>query len=62
MLTNSHDIKRRLERDGWILRQVRGSHHVFKKAGKPLVPPPPKKDSGKGLVHAIYTQAGWQPD
>jgi predicted RNA binding protein YcfA (HicA-like mRNA interferase family) len=62
MLTNSHEIKRRLERDGWILRRVRGSHHVFKKAGKTLVLPHPKKDLGKGFVHVIYMQAGWQLD
>jgi predicted RNA binding protein YcfA (HicA-like mRNA interferase family) len=30
MLTNSRDIKRRLEQDGWILERVSGSHHVFK--------------------------------
>ncbi len=62
MLTNSQDIKRRLEREGWVLRRVRGSHHVFRKDGKTLILPHPKKDLGKGLVHAIYMQAGWQPD
>ena len=30
MLTNSRDIKRRLEQGGWILERVAGSHHVFK--------------------------------
>jgi predicted RNase H-like HicB family nuclease len=30
MLTNSRDIKRRLEHEGWILERVAGSHHVFK--------------------------------
>src|SRR6202171_4123810 len=30
MLTNSRDIIRRLERDGWTLVRVTGSHHVFK--------------------------------
>ena len=62
MLTNSHDIKRRLERDGWVLRRVRGSHHVSKKNGKTLVLPHPKKDLGTGLVRAIYINAGWEPD
>jgi len=62
MLTNSHDIKRRLERDGRVLRRIRGSHHVFKKNGKSLVLPHPKKDLGTGLVRAIYIQAGWEPD
>ncbi|MFL4969420.1 MAG: type II toxin-antitoxin system HicA family toxin [Xanthobacteraceae bacterium] len=29
MLTNSRDIKRRWEHEGWILERVAGSHHVF---------------------------------
>jgi predicted RNA binding protein YcfA (HicA-like mRNA interferase family) len=64
MLTNNRDIKRRLERDGWILERVAGSHHVFKPpadTGKAVLPHP-KKDLGRGLVRNIYKQAGWQPD
>jgi predicted RNA binding protein YcfA (HicA-like mRNA interferase family) len=34
MLTNSRDIKRRLEQEGWILQRVAGSHHVFKHPAK----------------------------
>ena len=30
MLTNSRDIKRRLEDEGWQPERVGGSHHVFK--------------------------------
>ena len=64
MLTNSRDIKRRLEQDGWVLDRVTGSHHVFKHPGKPttIVLPHPKKDLGRGLVRNIYKQAGWAPD
>ncbi|QUS38996.1 type II toxin-antitoxin system HicA family toxin [Tardiphaga alba] len=64
MLTNSRDIIRRLESDGWIETRVAGSHHVFKhpKTGETLVIPHPKKDLGKGLVRAIYRGAGWKPD
>jgi len=55
MLTNSRDIIRRLEKEGWTLVRVAGSHHVFKNArwGETLVVPHPKKDLGKGLVRAI---------
>ena len=55
MLTNSRDIVRRLERDGWILVRITGSHHVFKSStsGETVVVPHPKKDLGKGLVRAI---------
>ena len=64
MLTNSRDIKRRLEREGWILERVAGSHHVFKHplTRTTVVLPHPKKDLGRGLVRNIYRQAGWQPD
>jgi predicted RNA binding protein YcfA (HicA-like mRNA interferase family) len=56
MLTNSRDIVRRLEREGWILLRVTGSHHVFKDptSGDIVVVPHPRMDLGKGLVRAIY--------
>ena len=64
MLTNSRDIVRRLEREGWSLVRVTGSHHVFKNptSGETVVVPHPKKDLGKGLVRATYKGAGWKPD
>lgn len=64
MLTNSRDIKRRLEDEGWQLERVSGSHHVFKHSAKrdTIVLPHPRKDLGRGLVRAIYKQAGWPPD
>jgi predicted RNA binding protein YcfA (HicA-like mRNA interferase family) len=64
MLTSSREIKRRLERDGWILERIRGSHHVFRnpRTGETIVLPHPKKDLGLGLVRAIYKQAGWLLD
>ena len=55
MLTNSRDIKTRLERDGWMLKRVRGSPHVFKhpQTHETIVLPHPKKDLGTGLVRKI---------
>jgi len=35
MLTNSRDIKRRLEQEGWVVDRVTGSHHVFKHPRRP---------------------------
>jgi predicted RNA binding protein YcfA (HicA-like mRNA interferase family) len=60
MLTNSRDIKQRLER----VTRVRGSHHVFKHPAsrETIVLPHPKKDLGPGLVRAIYMQAKWDRD
>lgn len=64
MLTNSRDIVRRLEREGWRLFRTDGSHHVFRhdRRAQIVVVPHPKKDLGKGLVMAIYRQAGWPKD
>ena len=56
----SDDLIAKLNADGWALDRVSGSHHMFKHATKPgtVVVPHPKKDLGKGLVHAIRKQAG----
>lgn len=64
MLTSSRDIKQRLEKEGWILLRVRGSHHVFRRkvTKEVIVLPHPKKDLGFGLVRGIYKQAGWLLD
>jgi predicted RNA binding protein YcfA (HicA-like mRNA interferase family) len=64
MLTNSRDIKRRLELDGWVVTRIRGSHHVLKHPHNKdtIVLPHPKKDLGPGLVRTIYKQAKWQSD
>jgi predicted RNA binding protein YcfA (HicA-like mRNA interferase family) len=56
----SSDLIRELQKAGWRLDRVRGSHHVFKhpvRAGHVVVPHP-KKDLGPGLVGAIRKQAG----
>ena len=56
----SADIVKKLEADGWKLRSVRGSHHVFShpvKSGHISVPHP-KKDLGVGLTHKLLKQAG----
>jgi predicted RNA binding protein YcfA (HicA-like mRNA interferase family) len=64
MLTNSRDIKRRLEKEGWVVERITGSHHVFKhpQTGNTVVLPHPKKDLGPGLIHSIYKQANWKRD
>lgn len=62
MLTNSREIIRRLEREGWVRTSVDGSHQTFKKAGVRhlITVPHPKKDLGKGLASKIAKQAGWR--
>lgn len=57
---NSRDVIKLLEADGWTLRSVKGSHHIFRHPSKPghLSVPHPKKDLGTGLVHQLLKQAG----
>ena len=60
-MTNSRDIVRRLEREGWTLVRVTGSHHVFKSpgSGATVVVPHPRKDLEKAwFVPLIRAQDG----
>lgn len=56
----SSDLIKMLESDGWVLRSVKGSHHVFQHPGRPgpLSVPRPRKDLGTGLVNPLLKQAG----
>jgi predicted RNA binding protein YcfA (HicA-like mRNA interferase family) len=49
-----------LLQDGWILVNVKGSHHQFKHPVKPgrVTVPHPKKDIKTGTVNSILKQAG----
>ena len=56
----SKDLIRLVEREGWVLRRVRGSHHQFKHPTKPglVTIPHPKRDMPQGTVKNILRQAG----
>lgn len=56
----SADLIREMQRAGWRLNRVNGSHHVYKHPERSgiVVEPHPKKDLGLGLVKAIRKQAG----
>ena len=57
---NSAEVIRQLEQAGWVLANVRGSHHVFRHPEKPghISVPHPRKDLGKGLIHKLLKEAG----
>ena len=57
---NSKQIIKQLETDGWSLRGVKGSHHIFTHPSKKghISVPHPKQDLGIGLVHKLLKQAG----
>ena len=59
---SSREIVKRLQKEGWLLVNIRGSHHQYKhpeKAGRVTIPHP-KKDLPIGTVRSIYKQAGWE--
>jgi predicted RNA binding protein YcfA (HicA-like mRNA interferase family) len=64
MLRNSRDIIRRLEREGFVLVSVRGSHHKFRhpQSRRVVIVKHPRKDTPLGTAREIYSQAGWEKD
>jgi predicted RNA binding protein YcfA (HicA-like mRNA interferase family) len=56
----SADIIKKLEKDGWKLVRITGSHHHFKHVSKPglVTVPHPKKDIKAGTLNSIFKQAG----
>ena len=59
ILTNSKDILSRLQAEGWLLVSVKGSHHKFRRDGRTLVVPHPKKDLPLGAARSIAKAAVW---
>ncbi|WP_317954344.1 type II toxin-antitoxin system HicA family toxin [Paenibacillus chitinolyticus] len=60
--TSSRDIIKEIEKDGWYLVHISGSHHQFKhpvKKGKVTIPHP-NKDLPSKTVKSIRKQAGLQ--
>ncbi|MDC8011024.1 type II toxin-antitoxin system HicA family toxin [Tahibacter soli] len=57
---NSRELIKRLKDDGWELKNVKGSHHVFRHPTKPghISVPHPEKDLGTGLVKKLMKIAG----
>jgi len=58
----SKDVIKRLEADGWQLARVKGSHHHYKRPGRPglVTVPHPSQDIATGTLRSIYRQAGWE--
>ena len=57
-MTSGELIKKMLKA-GWVLRSVKGSHHVYTHPDRPghVTVPHPKKDLGAGLLHKLLKQA-----
>jgi predicted RNA binding protein YcfA (HicA-like mRNA interferase family) len=59
MERDTKKIIKRLKREGWTLRNVKGSHYQFVKGASRLTIPHPKKDLPLGTARAIARAAGW---
>ncbi len=64
MLTDSRRIIQRLNREGFTLVRVSGSHHQFMHSitKRRVTVVHPKKDLPLKTVRSIYEQAGWDRD
>ena len=61
MPLSGKDLLRLLQRDGWKLVRVNGSHHILAKGDKTVtVPVHGNKSLGKGLERKILKQTGVQ--
>lgn len=61
-IVKSAEVLRRLKRDGWVLRNTRGSHHQFvhpAKSGRVTVKHP-SREIPIGTLRNIYRQANWK--
>lgn len=52
------ELVRLLEKNGWRLDRIKGSHHVMKKGDKTEIIPVHNTDIPKGLVNAIMKRTG----
>ncbi len=56
------EVVRRSKGDGWVLRNVRGSHHQYIHPEKPgrVTVKHPSKEIPIGTLRNIYRQADWE--
>ena len=58
-IMKSKELIKKLTDAGWVLRGVKGSHHIYThpKQGGHISVPHPKNDLGVGLLHKLLKQA-----
>lgn len=52
------DLLKTLQKDGWEIVSIKGSHHKLKKGNKKIVLPVHGKDISKGTLHQIMKNVG----
>jgi predicted RNA binding protein YcfA (HicA-like mRNA interferase family) len=64
MAMTVREILKRLREDGWVLKNVRGSHHNFTHPTKPgkvtVAYNREGAEIGGGTLSKIFKQAGWK--
>ena len=57
---DSRTLIKQMEAKGWVLRSVKGSHHIYvhPQIEWHISVPHPRKDLGKGLLNKLMKQAG----
>jgi predicted RNA binding protein YcfA (HicA-like mRNA interferase family) len=60
MERDSRKIVKRLLEDGFECVSVRGSHHKYRKNGRTVIVPHPKRDLPVGTARSIAKMAGWE--
>jgi predicted RNA binding protein YcfA (HicA-like mRNA interferase family) len=64
MPPNNRDILKRLDAEGWVQKDQKGSHRQFVhpvKPGKVTVAGHPSEEPADGTYNNIRKQAGWKP-
>lgn len=59
-LVSGKELCKIVEKKGWILKRINGSHHVYKKAGEEnilVIPVHKNKDLKQGLLRSIMKLA-----
>lgn len=60
MERSSRLIVKRLLDEGFELVGTKGSHHKFRKDGRTVIVPHPRKDLPLGTARSIARMAGWE--
>jgi predicted RNA binding protein YcfA (HicA-like mRNA interferase family) len=56
---NFREVMDRLKAEGWALRRIAGSHHIFEKDGRKVpIPVHGARDLAAGTLAAIQRQTG----
>ena len=53
------DLIKKLEKEGWVLDRVNGSHHILEKHGKSIsIPVHAGRDLTKGILNKLLKDTG----